>query len=215
LLEGIGTTEFNDRNIREVLSLPPHLENWRVGEGIAEAYLVANCTCEFPWPFGRDARNPNASPAGADLVGFHYDGGSIRFAFGEAKTSGEKRWPPQTMTSRTGLGEQLESLGSSFEKKNLLVRYLAHRAINAAWENKFKDAAKRYLSDPADISLFGFLIRDVTPKHNDLYGRARVLAGNCPPKTSIKLYALYLPEGCIEQLINLAMSARGIIQPWS
>ena len=62
---------FASDNLRSALSAKHPVFDWQVGEAMAEAYLVDHRQCEFPWPSGRDLRNPEASPAGADLVGFH------------------------------------------------------------------------------------------------------------------------------------------------
>jgi hypothetical protein len=146
-------------------------------------------------------RNPNASPAGADLVGFQKHGRSQRFAFGEVKTSEEEKWPPQVVTSRHGLAKQLEELrDSEHTKHHLVLIYLGHRAPKSSWETSYREAVTRYLQDVSDISLFGFLIRDVTPKADDLHSRAKTMAKGCPTGTSIDLHAIYLPSKSIRSL---------------
>jgi len=67
LLDGLTSTAFSEDNLRKVLDFNPALEDWRVGEALAEAYLVDHRKCEFPWPSGRDLKNTSASPAGTDL----------------------------------------------------------------------------------------------------------------------------------------------------
>ena len=70
LIASVATTQFDAKRIDEILGQQPAVEDWRVGEAIAESYLVDHRGCEFPWPTVRDLKNPSASPAGADLVGF-------------------------------------------------------------------------------------------------------------------------------------------------
>ena len=69
LLTDVATTEFANEALGQVLRSNRVVEAWRVGEAIAEAYLVEHRQCEFPWPGGRDLRNPDSSPTGTDLVG--------------------------------------------------------------------------------------------------------------------------------------------------
>lgn len=181
ILSTMVTTEFSDKSVKRILANRPTLENWRVGEALAEAFLVEHCSCKFPWPSGRDLKNPTASPAGTDLVGFQKTGVSsnsctYRFAFGEVKTSGQEAWPPSVMDGRHGLRKQVESLRDSNNMKDSLVKYLGHHAKGTDWFPHFKNAASRYIADPHDVSLFGIMIRDVTPKPEDLRERATALA---------------------------------------
>ena len=110
ILAGLAETEFEQAGLRRVLRDPDRVEDWRVGEVIAEAYLTDHRSCTFPWPDGRDERKSGSSLPGADLVGFGIDGDGDCFAFGEVKTSREARYPPGTMRGRTGLKKQLEDL---------------------------------------------------------------------------------------------------------
>lgn len=209
MLSKLATTSFAIGRLSEILDYSPETEDWRIGEAMAEAYLTDCRECVFPWPCWRDLKNPHASPAGTDLVGFQVTGMGFRFAFAEVKTSQERNWPPTVVKGRHGLAKQLEDLRDSYEVKDQLVRYLAYRAEGASWLPKYHDAAARYLGDPADVTLFGVLIRDVEPKDADLASRARVLADNCPEITSIELRALYLPEGAIESFVDQVKSKKG------
>lgn len=211
LINGLATTAFAVEQLASALNVVPSAYDWQIGESLAEAYLVDHKDCEFPWPTGRDLRNPNASPAGADLVGFQIHGASRRFAFGEVKTSEEEKWPPQVITSRHGLAKQLEVLRDSEQiKQHLVIIYLGHRAPSSDWKMVYQQAVKRYLNNTSDISLFGFLVRDVDPKAEDLQSPAKVLAQGCPKETSIELHALYLPPKSIGSLVNkMHMRKRG------
>ena len=193
LLASIATTSFQTEGIRRLLSRTTDPEDWRVGEALAEAFLVDHRKCTFPWPSGRDLKNPTASPTGTDLVGFQHSDEQTafcRFAFGEVKTSGQEQWPPSVWSGRHGLLNQIEQLRDSREVKDDLLFYLGHHAPATPWEVHYKTAASRYLTDPADISLFGVLIRDVEHKAKDLASRAGILSANCPSATSIELRAV-------------------------
>jgi len=212
LLSSVATTEFEQQGLAALLKNKPTPDNWRVGEAIAEAYVVEQENCTFPWPTSRDLKNSDASPAGADLTGFqkleHADL-PYRFAFGEVKTSAEEKWPPQLMYGRTtGLKKQLEDLRDSESVKRDLVVYLGHHATHASWKFMYVSASQRYLrSNSTDIAIFGVLIRDVEAKEADLSARARALAKNCPTATSIALYALYFPANTIPTLSDRAVAA--------
>lgn len=202
------STSFGDELVQEVLRNDPSVEDWRVGEAFAEAYLVDHCNCEFPWPTGRDLKNPNASPAGTDLVGFRKVNGQVHFAFGEVKTSPQPKWPPDIMKGRHGLKGQLERLYETTRVKNELVRYLGLHAVGKVWCSTYQSASARYFNDPDDVSLYGLLIRDVEPKKQDLAGRARSLSKNSPTATQVQLRAFYLPKKSIGTLENRAKAAR-------
>lgn len=208
ILSSVVTTEFSEGSVRRILSSQFTPENWRVGEGLAEAFLAEHRDCEFPWPSGRDLKNTRSIPAGTDLVGFQKFDGAIktcRFAFGEVKTSGQKMWPPAVVDGRHGLVKQIEGLRDAPSVKDNLVKYLGHHAQGSDWLSLYQDAAKRYLANPNDISLFGVLVRDVEPKADDLSKRTSELASGCPTETSIELRAMYLPENAIDTLAQRAL----------
>ena len=197
ILAGVADTEFAQEGVRRVLSSPASIEDWRVGEAIAETYLADHRSCYFPWPDGRDERKSGSSLPGADLVGFTVDQDGHCFAFGEVKTSSDQQHPPSAMYGSTGLKKQLEDLRDNETIRDDLVAYLAHRAPQAAWRPRFETATRRYLSDSSDVQLFGFLVRDVTPHPDDLSARVAALTDDCPNTTLIALLALYLPLGSI------------------
>jgi hypothetical protein len=137
-LNEVTTTEFEVAQLREILNQPPALKDWQVGEALAEAWLTDHRACDFPWPSSRDLRNRNASPTGADLVGFQLQNGSCRLAFGEVKTSGEAQYPPQVVTKPNGLVEQLETLRDNPAAKDQLFLYLAYHARQTNWNSRFQ-----------------------------------------------------------------------------
>lgn len=207
LLGSVVSTDFEQEGLRELLADETVPDNWRVGEAIAEAFVADKGDCVFPWPTGRDLKNPNASPAGCDLIGFQpVDGADLpyRFAFGEVKTSEHSQSPLSVMTS---LGNQLHGLRDNRQVKDALCRYLGHHAARADWEPMFKSAAKRYLSsNTTDVAVYGVLVRDTVPNASDISGRARALAVNCPAQTDIEMYALYLPLNAISALSDRAQA---------
>lgn len=208
LLGSVVSTEFEQEGLRQVLTDETVPNNWRVGEAIAEAFVADKGNCVFPWPTGRDLKNPNASPAGCDLTGFQPVNDAdlpYRFAFGEVKTSEENKTPPSVMTS---LGNQLFGLRDDRQIKDALLRYLGLHAVRAPWEAMFKSAAKRYLSsNTTDVAVYGVLVRDIAPSASDIASRAKALAADCPVPTDIEMYALYLPLNMIATLSARAQAA--------
>lgn len=208
LLSGIATTQFATTTLQAIMNAVGPVESWRIGEAIAESYLVGHRQCIFPWPGGRDLKNPDSSPAGTDLVGFQTphaeDEGSTRFSFAEVKTSDHGAYPPSLMYGRHGLKQQLEDLRDSTTVKDSLVKYLGLHANGRAWSDDFRKAARRYIHDRCDVSVFGVLVRDVAPNSKDLSGRASNLSQKCPPATAIELLGLYFPAG------SIALFAEGV-----
>ena len=180
ILTSLEKTEFAHERIRKILTEPEDVENWQVGEAIAEAYLVDHRCCFFPWPDSRDERKHRSSLPGADLVGFRTDNKGDVFAFGEVKTSSEAKYPPNVMYGQTGLKRQLEDLRDREQIRDKLLVYLCHRASNAPWRPQFEAASRRYLNNKSDVTLYGVLIRDVDPHVRDLRRRVESLGKNCP-----------------------------------
>ena len=189
------------------------IEDWRVGEAIAESYLSEHRFCWFPWPDGRDERKNGSSLPGADLVGLGTDDQGDCLAFGEVKTSSDSNYPPSIMYGRTGLKRQLEDLRNREDIRDSILRYLAHRAKKSEWRPQFENAGKRYLKNKSDVQIYGFLVRDVKPHKDDLAIRVLDLAKDCPILTRIELVALYLPEGSIDCIGETMISRRKGITP--
>ncbi len=208
ILRGLADTEFTQENLRKILADTEDIENWRVGEAIAEAYLSDHRSCQFPWPDGRDERKHGSSLPGADLVGFRTDEDGDVLAFGEVKTSTEDKYPPKTMYGRTGLKQQIEDLRDREKLRDDLLKYLCYRAKTAPWRPCFEAASCRYLTNKSDIHLYGVLIRDVSPHVDDLRVRVMKLGKDCPEGTRIELLALYLPKGQIDDLGKTIIARR-------
>ena len=209
ILLGLVDTEFEQDGLRRVLADPTRIEDWRVGEAIAETWLTDHRECYFPWSDGRDERKRGSSLPGADLVGLHTDAQGDCLVFGEVKTSSEAKYPPGSMYGRTGLKQQLEDLRNRTSIRDDLFKYLCHRAKGAPWMGRFQLAGKRYLANKSDVGLFGFLVRDVSPHEADLKGRVDSLGQGCPDGTKIELLALYLPVGRVDGIGDAALAARG------
>ena len=213
ILAGLAETNFAQDQLRRVLADPDEIEDWRVGEAIAETYLTDHRSCSFPWPDGRDERKSGSCLPGADLVGFGIDEDGDCLVFGEVKTSSDRRYPPGTMYGRTGLKQQLEDLRDSESIRDDLLKYLGHRAAAAPWRARFVRAGLRYLQNRSDIQLYGFLVRDVEPHQDDLRARVSGLAAGCPEETRVELLALYLPReklnGIGEEMVLKRTGAKG------
>ncbi|HEX7608079.1 MAG TPA: hypothetical protein VF370_01990 [Candidatus Cryosericum sp.] len=209
LLAGIPDTDFEQTALESILSQTQQaLEDWRVGEALAETYLADNRRCFFPWPDGRDEKKSGSSLPGADLVGFQDAGEDDHFAFGEVKTSSDQNHPPGIMYGRTGLKQQLEDLRDDPSLRNELVKYLGHRANKAKWKERYQCAAKHYLRNNDDVRIFGVMVRDVAVDQNDLEGRANSLGTNCPSNMVFELLAIYLPSGSISTLSSKVVQFR-------
>ena len=208
ILVDLAETDFAQERLRRILKSPNDIEDWRVGEALAESYLACHRACYFPWPAGRDERKLGSSLPGADLVGFGTDEDGDCLAFGEVKTSSEARYPPNVMYGPMGLKQQLEDLRDHEAVRDGLLRYLGHRARGAAWRSRFERASRRYLQNKSDVQLYGVLIRDVPPDEDDLRARVRNLAQDCPDESFIELLALYLPDGCIHGLGKVVVAKR-------
>lgn len=208
LLAGLAETDFQKSEVERILSDNKPPEDWRVGEALAETYLVDQKDCFFPWPDGRDERKSGSSLPGADLVGFQSNGSDDFFAFGEVKTSTENKYPPGAMHGRTGLKQQLEDLKDDVKIKDDIFRYLGFRAQKSSWEDRFKRAAKNYIQSKTNVRVFGFLVRDVEPNQDDLRTRVTKLAKDQHADMVIELLALYLPQNSIGQLSNKVVSSR-------
>ncbi len=208
ILASLAETDFTQERLRRILKDPRRIEDWRVGEAIAEVYLTDHRSCSFPWPDGRDERKSGSSLPGADLVGFGTDNNGDCLVFGEVKISSEQRYPPGVMYGRTGWKQQLEDLRDEEAIRDGLVKYLGHRAGAAPWRARFERAASRYLRNTSDIHLYGCLIRDVKPHQNDLRERVDSLADACPKGTCIEMLALYLPRKSLDGIGEAMVSWR-------
>ena len=190
------------------------VKDWQVGEAIANAYLHDHRDCLVPWNAQRDLRTPKGSLPGVDICGIRDNNGCDQFFFCEVKTSSELSYPPQVASRKPhggGLAAQVEELRDNGQIRKTVINYLAYRAKDASWRNRFCNATIRYLHDNKDISIFGFMVRDVAPDVRDLNKRVKDVAKNSSG-TQIEFLALYLPRGQIASLagsINRANTSLG------
>ena len=209
LLESIPGTDFAGDEIARILNNDTPPKDWEVGEAIAEAYLALHRESYFPWPDGRDIRKPKSSLPGADLIGFHKNNEEARFAFGEVKTSKENKSPPQVVRyGDHSLNRQLTDLRDKKALRDKAVVYLGHRAIRSGWQRTYQYAAKNYIkTNGSGVTIFGVLVRDVSPNSKDLAASRQMLSEDCPDKTRIELLAIYLPARSIDTLRDKVMAS--------
>ncbi len=192
----MGTAElahFEQAALNRIRTIPKSIEDWRVAQAIAIAWLTDHRQCLFPWNDSRDQRKRGSSLPGADLVGLITDSLGERFAFGEIKSSSDTNRPPTVMYGQSGLLKQIQDIRDLPSVRDDLFKYLGHRARNASWIHRFQEAGKRYLANKSDVQLFGFLVRDVAPNDSDLKVQVSHLGEKCPEETHIEMVALYLP----------------------
>lgn len=194
-LRGLATTEFQRESLAAILGASsPDECSWAVGEALAEAWLSEMNGIVWPWNMARDKRNPNASLAGADLIGFCQDGERIQLVLGEVKTSGERKYPPQVMYGRSGMTHQIDRLSTDLSLLGTLLRWLLPRCKGTQFEHHFDMSVKALLSTGnRAITLFGVLVRDTPANEEDLRSRGESLKNSIVPPTSCSLIALYIP----------------------
>lgn len=198
--ENIASTGFEKTLLVNIFSISPPLEDWKIGEALAECYLEDFEGVKFYYPPSRDARNPKANIQGADLVGFiDIDEETTIFLFGEVKTSGEKSSPPQVMYGESGMINQLRNIQNNPDLRKSLIRWFGFKVKSLSDEDPFKKdyqkALKMYLKEGAEYKyfLFGILIRDTTPRNTDLGSGYKSLKNNLANGAQLKLIALYIP----------------------
>ena len=185
------TAGFDSSRIEEVLSTEPSEESWRMGECMAECFLEDQKGASLPNP-RRALKNPRASPAGADLVGFLKEK-DVLFLFGEVKTAGSGQSPPPVMT---GMASQLEKILSSESYRNGLIQWLAFMVWNSDTWRDFSAAMNNYLD--GKYRIVGALIRDTRPQKDDISSACSKISLQLRSGTLLALYALYLPVGIEE-----------------
>ena len=111
--------------------------------------------------------------------------------FGEVKTSGEKRTPPQVMAGMVG---QLEEKARRLDVQHTLLRWLRSRCSEPELHELYREAVERYLlSGGQEVLIVGVLLRDTPCTPRDVEGRARHLAGRLAVPVRVEILAWYLP----------------------
>ena len=174
-----------------------NVQNFRIGEAYAEIVLEENFQCRFHWNELRDARNPKGNKTGADLVGFIEIDGQVLFLFGEVKTSSENANPPQVMTSRDGMENQLCDLCDQPDKRRILISYLQNKARLFEDGHQFKEdfntSVKAFYTAQGSYQLVGVLVRDTDPLEQDVSESYHRIKDKILEPTGLKLFALYVP----------------------
>lgn len=207
-LRPLASTGFEIANLEILLNARAQEErDWAVGESFSEAMLENQIGAIFPWNHTRDLRNENSSLPGADIVGLINDGGQYKLLLGEVKTSEENRYPPQVITSRHGIANQLETLGTNETRLMTLISWLLFRCKATEYETSFNEAFQFLIQNTnKGIYLVGILVRpNIVANENDLQRRG-VLLGNIFNGTTAKilLQAYYLPHS-LNDFANLAI----------
>ncbi|MBP9017524.1 MAG: hypothetical protein KBG17_07285 [Paludibacteraceae bacterium] len=173
------------------------VQDFRIGEALAEVVLEKNLKCRFYWNELRDARNPKGNKAGADLVGFVEIENYVLFLFGEVKTSSEQQSPPQVMTNPAGMEKQLLDLYCNKDKRLILISYIQNKLNlnnNTNFKNDFYAAIKQYYTkNVCNYILYGILVRDTKPDENDLKSSYEKLKKEISKNAGLNLLALYVP----------------------
>lgn len=173
------------------------VQDFRIGEALAEIVLEETFSCRFYWNELRDARNPKGNKTGADLVGFIEIDNEILFLFGEIKTSSEKKSPPQVMTNPTGIENQLKNLYQDQQKRLILISYIQNKinlVINTNFKQDFDSAIKSYYrQDGTNYLLYGVLVRDTENNENDIKISFDRLNQEILEPIGLKFLAIYLP----------------------
>lgn len=194
-LRGLNNTDFAPENLDAILAADTEeSKDWVVGEAIAEAFLTQEHNVVWPWNMKRDKRNPRASLAGADLVGFKVEGSKVQFAFGEVKSSSDPNSPPGVMKGRSGMTNQLKNLAEDFSLICRLIRWLFPRCRTESHKELFNVAMELFAgSGNKAMFLYGVLVRDTPPIEKDLRKSGRKLAEVISPPAICRLFAVYIP----------------------
>ena len=194
-LRGLGNTDFAHENLAAILAADAgESDSWAVGEAVAEAFLTHEHGIVWPWNMRRDKRNPKASLAGADLVGFRVEGSKVQFAFGEVKSSSDSDSPPRVMKGRNGMTDQLKNLAEDFSLICRLIRWLFPRCRTESHKELFNSAMELFAgSGNRAMFLYGVLVRDTPPIEKDLRKGGRKLAEVINPPAICHLFAIYIP----------------------
>ena len=207
---GFQSSETLLVDIQALQNAEVDVQDFRIGEALAEVLLEENFKCRFYWNELRDARNPKGNKTGVDLVGFiEIDNGEVLFLFGEVKTSSEQKSPPQVMTNPYGLENQLKDLYNDRNKRLILIAYIKNKinlTNNDDFKNDFAAAIKNYYNqNNSTYMLYGVLVRDTRPDEKDLKQSFDKLNRDILENTiGLKLLAIYLPipkEKCLN-IIN-------------
>jgi hypothetical protein len=194
----LAETEFETSLLEEILSGSEKPRHWKIGECLAECYLEDFENGLFPFNPDRDAKNPNGSPHGCDIVGFHLDKEDTSFLFSEVKTSSDMKSPPSVVSNdTTGLKYQLRTLRDDEQTRFNLIKWLIYKTKDLPEESEilslFKKTLKSYFKNKKKVKLVGMIIRDIEPKEADFKNLNTFIHQSKPSDMTIDLIGLYLP----------------------
>ncbi len=192
--ESVELTGFSADNLVEVFENREMLNEWRIGELVAECVLEDKFKVRFYYNSSRDAKNLRSNLTGADLVGFCDIDNEVCFLFGEVKTSNDTDTPPQVLYGKSGMIKQLESLKDYKEKRHELVKWIASKSIvlKGKFKEEYGNAMCTYIKSGWNkVRLMGVLVRDTCPSDRDIRSRASALNNNVPNQMSLMLVSLY------------------------
>lgn len=194
-LRGLVTTGMASDVLAGILASTTVHEDWQVGEALAECLLEDIEGAVWPWNTERDKRTPKASLPGADMIGFVRLDGQVFLLLGETKTSSAVQSPPNVMTGRTGMIQQLDRLATETQIHRSLLTWLHARCKNTVYWPLYQEAARHYLNSGGKaLVLYGLLMRDTLPTPTDLATRANALSTLVSLPTRVSLQAWYLPS---------------------
>ena len=202
-LQGLATTGLAAATVATVLNAEGTSARspWEVGEALAECLLADHHQASWPWNMERDKRTPRASLPGADLIGFvrgAQDSDAL-LAIGEVKTSSDSQTPPNVMTGRGGMVQQLQNFQTDPELQGTVLKWLRVRCKGTEHWPLYEAAVTRFLaSEGREVILFGVLMRDTQPAVLDLENRGRALAQAAQAPTVYELQAWYLPQAATQ-----------------
>ena len=189
-VSGVEQGGFN----QDILRVHVRAVSWKLGESLAECFLVDYRGVSIPYNKIRDALNPAASPAGIDIVGITEDN---MFAMGETKTTSDMQHPPRVIYGRSGLIAQLLDISSNRQVRDSAIRWLGLKLQSpdtirhyGAW----RAALRRYNeSDGNTFKMFGMLVRDTTPDALDVKKVHDDVTVSIPASAALEILALYVP----------------------
>lgn len=179
-------------------SVPPR--DWEVGEAFVETVLEDHFDCLFPWPTSRDQREKQGHATGPDLPGYHLPAHKpIRFAFGEVKSSGQKKSPPAVISGVDGnagqetLTGQLRRLLTEPSRRQTLIAWLGFREMRETkGDSRFASAFKQY-GDSGDCLIVGCLVSGKRAESESDLAGAHVALDGSVAKQELWLLGFYLP----------------------
>jgi hypothetical protein len=199
-LERMPDTGFSLQHLRAEAAQSKPPRDWEVGEAFVDVVLEDHFDCLFPWPTSRDQREKEGHATGPDSPGYHLPAGKpARFAFGEVKSSSQKKSPPLVVLGVDGNGGegtligQVRRLLTEPSRRQNLIAWLGFRETpEAKGSTRFDLAIKQY-GKTGDCLILGCLVSGKrTENEADIAGAQSALEGSVAER-ELWLLAFYLP----------------------